>query len=207
MKLSYVGYEFEVPWTDLDEARTKVIGGNKAIIVFHTGNVLSVWSGPPHELRDAILREWEMEPETFANIYGRDALQSDYKFMHNILEATPQGISIFGLTEAGGRPIDVALSQGDLLARRSQLRDFCPPRRRVPRVSVWLAASAPKAAKRRVVPGGRAPGPHVWAEAGRSRDHHTGGRQSRDPDHPSCPGRTRRSCGAEFFHRNPQVKS
>ncbi len=28
--LSYFGYEFEVPWTDIDTEKTKIVGGNKA---------------------------------------------------------------------------------------------------------------------------------------------------------------------------------
>src|SRR5713226_5547759 len=44
MNLSYFGYEFEVPWTDIDKEKTKIIGGNKVIIVFRSGNVLMMWS-------------------------------------------------------------------------------------------------------------------------------------------------------------------
>src|SRR5439155_2095660 len=44
-KLSYFGYVFEVPWDDIDQAQTKVIGTNKAIIVFRSGNAMSFWAG------------------------------------------------------------------------------------------------------------------------------------------------------------------
>ena len=49
-RLFYFGYVFEVPWDDIDPERTKVIGTNKAIIAFRSGNVISFWSGPPNEL-------------------------------------------------------------------------------------------------------------------------------------------------------------
>jgi hypothetical protein len=39
-KLSYCGYEFEVPWQDIDEAKTRIDSGNKAIVTFRSGNVL-----------------------------------------------------------------------------------------------------------------------------------------------------------------------
>lgn len=55
LKLSYFGYEFEIPWTDIDEGRTKIVGGNKAIIAFRSGNGLMVWSGPPHEFVNGLL--------------------------------------------------------------------------------------------------------------------------------------------------------
>jgi len=78
MKLSYVGYEFEIPWTDIDEERTKVVGGNKAIIAFRSGNILSVWSGPPHEFLNYLLEKGKMDRETLRTIYGDEATQSDY---------------------------------------------------------------------------------------------------------------------------------
>jgi hypothetical protein len=54
MTLSYFGYEFEIPWAEIDEGEIKIIGGNKAIIVFRSGNVLSVWSGPPDEFMNEL---------------------------------------------------------------------------------------------------------------------------------------------------------
>jgi|ERR1700722_1429327 len=38
-QLSYFGYVFEVPWDDIDQERTRVIGTNKAIIVFRSGKL------------------------------------------------------------------------------------------------------------------------------------------------------------------------
>jgi hypothetical protein len=116
MKLSYVGYEFEVPWTDLDETRSKVVGGNKAIIVFRSGNVLSVWSGPPHELRDGLLKEWKMDRETLVRVFGPESVDSDYDFVRTILEATPQSVSVFGSRRR-------AVSQGMLL----MIKAICVP--------------------------------------------------------------------------------
>jgi hypothetical protein len=94
-KLSYFGYEFEVPWNDVDEARSRVIGGNKAIIAFRSGNVLSVWSGPPHELVNSVLASGRIDRETFRQIYGDEALQSDYAFHRIMLDATPDRITPF----------------------------------------------------------------------------------------------------------------
>ena len=94
-KLSYFGYEFEVPWTDIDEAKSRVVGGNKAIIAFRSGNVLSVWSGPPHELVNMVLASGRIDRETFRQIYGDEALQSDYAFHRIMLNATPERITPF----------------------------------------------------------------------------------------------------------------
>lgn len=93
--LSYFGYEFEVPWTDIDSEKTKVVGGNKAIIAFRSGNVLSVWSGQPHEFMNYLLEQGKLDKDTFRKIYGDESLQSDYNFKRLILEATPNKITFF----------------------------------------------------------------------------------------------------------------
>ena len=36
-KLSFMGIEFEVPWDDVDESKSRIVG-NWALIVFHSGN-------------------------------------------------------------------------------------------------------------------------------------------------------------------------
>lgn len=94
-KLSYFGYEFEVPWADIDEAKSRTIGENKAIIAFRSGNVLSVWSGPPHEFVNMVLSTGKIDLNSFRQLYGDEALQSDYAFHHVVLAATPDKITPF----------------------------------------------------------------------------------------------------------------
>jgi hypothetical protein len=94
-KLSYFGYEFEVPWDDVDEAKSRIIGGNKAIIPFRSGNVLSVWSGSPHDFVNAALSSGTIDRDTFRQIYGDKALQSDYFFHRIMLETTPDQVTPF----------------------------------------------------------------------------------------------------------------
>jgi hypothetical protein len=116
MKLSYFGYEFEVPWTDIDKEKTKVIGGNKAIIVFRSGNVLSVWSGPPHEFMNALLEQLKIDRDAFRKVYGDDALQSDYNLQRLILEITPNKFTLLSTKKK-------ATSQGVLL----MVKAICVP--------------------------------------------------------------------------------
>lgn len=94
-KLSYFGYEFEVPWNDIDEAKSKVIGGNKAIIAFQSGNVLSVWSGSPREFVNTVLSSGKIDRDSYRQIYGDEALQSDYAFHRIMLRTTPDAITPF----------------------------------------------------------------------------------------------------------------
>jgi hypothetical protein len=107
-KLAYFGYEFEIPWTDIDREKTKIVGGNKAVIAFRSGNVLSVWSGRPHEFMEGVLGSMKIDKDSFRKIYGEEALDSDYSFKRNILETTPNKISVFSSERA-------AVGQGMLL--------------------------------------------------------------------------------------------
>ena len=92
-KLSYFGYEFEVPWDDIDESNSRIIGGNRAVIAFRSGNALSVWSGSPHEFVDTVLTSGNINRNTFRQIYGDAALKSDYSFHRIMLDATPSRIT------------------------------------------------------------------------------------------------------------------
>jgi hypothetical protein len=94
-RLSYFGFEFEVPWNDVDKAKSLVIGGNKAVIAFRSGNVLMVWRGSPHDFVDTILKTSNIDLGTFQKMYGGEALTSDYNFKRMMLEATPDTITPF----------------------------------------------------------------------------------------------------------------
>jgi hypothetical protein len=106
--LSYFGYEFEVPWTDIDREKTKVLSGNMAIIGFRSGNVISFWSGPAHEFMNYLLEQGKIDRQTFGKLYGDEALRSDYDFQRLILGTTPNKVTVFSSRRT-------AVSQGLLL--------------------------------------------------------------------------------------------
>ena len=116
MNLSYFGYEFEVPWTDIDQDKTKIFGGNKAIIAFRSGNALSIWSGPPHEFMNGVFEQGKIDRGTFQKVYGDEALRSDYNFMRLILDTTPERITVLSSEKT-------AMSQGALL----MVKAICVP--------------------------------------------------------------------------------
>jgi hypothetical protein len=99
MKLSYFGYEFEIPWTDIDNEKIRIAGGNKVIIPFRSGNVLMVWSAPPHEFMNGVLTQLKIDRETFRKIYGEGVLDSDYTFQRFLLETTPNQIALSATKE------------------------------------------------------------------------------------------------------------
>ena len=95
-KLSYFGYEFEVPWSDVDEAKSGPIPDtNKAMIVFHSGNSLSVWHGSPRAFLNQVLSNDKIDQNTLRRIVGDEALQSDFALYRTILQMTPEKMSPF----------------------------------------------------------------------------------------------------------------
>lgn len=100
-KVSYVGYEFEIPWTDLDQTRTRSVPKDNPYmvgLVFRSGLHLIVSASPPRMLPNQFAREWKVSPQKLELIFGRGAAQSDYSFLENLYEFTPDKMHRWGLT-------------------------------------------------------------------------------------------------------------
>ena len=92
-KLSYFGYEFEIPRTDLDETRTRLLPKNHpymALLAFHSGLILMVSASPANEFPQALAREWKASPQIIESAFGPGASQSDCRFLKNLYEFTPE---------------------------------------------------------------------------------------------------------------------
>lgn len=93
--LSYFGYEFEVPWNDLDNSKTVLYPKDKpaktrVVLTFHSGLRVMVTAVPPHEMADEFTKEdFRMSPQGVDLIFGRGASTSDYTFVNNVYEFTP----------------------------------------------------------------------------------------------------------------------
>jgi hypothetical protein len=93
-KLSYFGYQFEVPWDDIDQGKTRVAGtGSAAIIGFRSGNVVIFWIGPPKGLVSNLSRDG-IDRISLGRWLGDEAAQSDYDLKRAILEVTPDKFSV-----------------------------------------------------------------------------------------------------------------
>jgi hypothetical protein len=86
-KLSYLGYEFEVPWDDVDEQKTKLIGSWQ-LIVFHSGKVIF-----------------------FSGLLPKE----DYAFTRAALETTPGDMTLFAPGKAFRRTIPLLLLKSVLV--------------------------------------------------------------------------------------------
>lgn len=96
-KLSYLGLEFEVPWSDLGEEKTKVTNG-RVVLCFKSGVVVSVASAPARSYLRTFQAGGRLTPEYIAALWGREAAESDYGLTKAIYSITPQKIYRFSLS-------------------------------------------------------------------------------------------------------------
>jgi hypothetical protein len=94
LKLTYVGYEFEVPWNDLDESQTKLYPEDKSkktrvILSFSSGLRLMVTSLPARELVNSLPEDFNVSPQKLESAFGRATMSSDYDFNKTVYEFTP----------------------------------------------------------------------------------------------------------------------
>lgn len=100
-KLSYVGYEFEVPWTDLDQNQTRSVPKDHpemVALVFRSGLHLTVSASPPRVFPNGFAREWKVSPQNVETVFGHGAGQSDYSFLRNLYEFTPDKMHRWALS-------------------------------------------------------------------------------------------------------------
>lgn len=100
-KLSYSGYSFEVPWTDLDQSQSK-IAPLKQILVFRSGVRLLVTTAPPRNFVGLVAKQAGGE-NILRQEYGEEVVSSDYNFFVRMLNTTPESVSPFGSREAAVR--------------------------------------------------------------------------------------------------------
>ncbi len=89
-KLSYFGYEFEVPWSDLDQTQTKLYPKDKpdkcrVDLHFHSGLRLLVTAIPPREWINNLAEEMKVPPQKIQSTFG----SSDYQIIKTIYGFTP----------------------------------------------------------------------------------------------------------------------
>ena len=91
-KLSTFGYDFEVPWKDIDAEHIK----RKAMILipFRSGLQILAGHGSSHDLVDTALESTKIDLKAFRAAYGDRALQSDYEFLKLAFNTTPASIRL-----------------------------------------------------------------------------------------------------------------
>lgn len=100
-KLSYVGYEFEIPWDDCDESQTKFVPKDDPFmvsLVFRSGRRLIVSASPARVFPDGFARDWKVSPQSLESIFGNQAMQSDYNFLKSLYQFTPDNMHYWALS-------------------------------------------------------------------------------------------------------------
>lgn len=93
-KVSYFGYEFELPWDDVDEQKDKTVG-TIHISYARSGNAFWFATFPPKNFVNTIMETAKLDPQGFRQLYGEEAFESDYNFHRKMLEMTPSAIRPF----------------------------------------------------------------------------------------------------------------
>ena len=87
-KIAFCGCSFDVPWSDLNDAKTKA-GANSTILYFDSGLVALLKCQPAREFVDGVLSSTKWRPESFRRAYGDSVVESDYALTRLMLETTP----------------------------------------------------------------------------------------------------------------------
>src|ERR1700693_958829 len=93
-KLSYLGYEFQVPWSDLDESKTALYPKDKSektrvVLAFRSGLRLVVTAVPPREFAHLWATDFKTPPQGVDILFGPGSSTSDYTFVRNVYGFTP----------------------------------------------------------------------------------------------------------------------
>ena len=93
-KLSYFGYEFEIPWSDLDETQTKLYPSDKTEkckvdLRFRSGLRLVFTAIPPREWANGFATDMKVSPQVIESAFGNETMKSDYNFVKHLYEFTP----------------------------------------------------------------------------------------------------------------------
>ncbi|MGH9698441.1 MAG: hypothetical protein ACRD52_03175 [Candidatus Acidiferrales bacterium] len=92
--VSYFGYEFELPWDDVDEKKDKTVG-TIHISYSRSGNAFWFSTFPPKEFANYVMKATKLDPQGFRQMFGNDAFESDYGFHQKMLQLTPSKITPF----------------------------------------------------------------------------------------------------------------
>lgn len=92
-KLSYFGYEFEVPWEDLDQQKTRPVGAWQ-FVAFHSGTSITFYTSATNEFLDGFFGKNSVNKKNVARLFGDETIQSDYAFQLAMLDTTPGQIGL-----------------------------------------------------------------------------------------------------------------
>ncbi len=120
LRLSYVGYDFEVPWSDLDDSQTKLYPQdraekNEAVLSFRSGLRLTITSVPARQFVHDFSSDFSTGPHLVNTSFGRGGVASDYVVASNIYNFSPATMHYWSLSPEVHYREDVMLSMKSML--------------------------------------------------------------------------------------------
>jgi hypothetical protein len=125
-KLSYFGYEFEVPWSDLDETQTKMYPTHKpdktrVVLRFRSGLHVWVTAIPRRSWATELSTDFKVPPRRVESSFG----ESDYSFIKGLYEFTPDTMNHWSLSQrVHGREAFLLLVKSIVLPRSAETGIF-----------------------------------------------------------------------------------
>jgi hypothetical protein len=93
-RLSFLGAELEVPWNDVEQEKTLIVG-NWVFLHFRSGNSIILSVEAADGFITGMTKSKTPDPELFKEMYGPEVLRSDYALHKAIFETTPSQINLF----------------------------------------------------------------------------------------------------------------
>jgi hypothetical protein len=90
---SLPGYTFALPWTEIDEAKSKVFKA-RLFIALPSGHAVIASSVPPMDFINGIQSNFRSTRENMGRAFGSQAVKSDYDFKRLILYTTRNHITL-----------------------------------------------------------------------------------------------------------------
>lgn len=120
LRLSYVGYDFEVPWSDLDDTQTKLYPQNRAekneaVLTFRSGLRMTITAVPARQFVREFSSDFSTGPHLVNASFGRGRVASDYVVASNIYNFSPATMHYWSLSPEVHYREDVMLSMKSLL--------------------------------------------------------------------------------------------
>jgi hypothetical protein len=113
-KLSYFGYEFEVPWNDLDETQTKFFPKDKpektkVDLRFHSGLRLVFSAHSSRESVTDLPSDFSTSSRDLESVFGPETMKSDYSFAKALYEFTPDDMNYWTMSQEAGKRAELLL--------------------------------------------------------------------------------------------------
>jgi hypothetical protein len=114
-QLSYFGYQFEVPWNDLDETQTKLFPKDtpkktKVDLRFHSGLRVVFSTLSSREWVNDLPSDFNTSAQDLESVFGPETMKSDYSFAKALYEFTPDDMNYWTMSQDASNRAELLLN-------------------------------------------------------------------------------------------------